>query len=93
MNYILPAAYCRYCGMFALDEVWEGIERVDGTRSVLSAQDQMAILRGWHALVRSQSTDIFYWMMLAEYDDLLRHGYQKKVLLRDIPCSARMFIL
>ena len=50
MDYILPAAYCRYCGMFALDEVWEGIERVDGTRSVLSTQDQKAILRGWHAL-------------------------------------------
>ena len=53
MDYILPAAYCRYCGMFALDEVWEGIERVDGTRSVLSTQDQKAINLAGLACTRS----------------------------------------
>jgi hypothetical protein len=66
---LLPAAYCYYCEMFVLDEVLEGIERVDGTLSVLSAQDQKVLMRGWHTLVRLQSVETFYWMTDVEHDD------------------------
>ena len=58
---ILPAAYFSYCRLYRIDEIFGGIEREDGTLSVLSAEDQKSLLRGWHALVCSLAGQSLYW--------------------------------
>jgi hypothetical protein len=60
---ILPAAYFSYCRMYQVNEVLEGIEREDGTLSVLSAEDQKTLLRGWHALVYNMAGQSLYWIL------------------------------
>jgi hypothetical protein len=63
MHRFLPAAYYKYCEIFVLDEVLEGVQRLDGTISILSAEDQKVVMRGWHQLVKSQSEHLF-WLTL-----------------------------
>jgi hypothetical protein len=66
---ILPAAYYRYCEIFAEDGVLEGITRPDGTLSTLSVQDQRAVMKGWHRLLQKQPSNTFQWMMFELEDD------------------------
>ena len=60
---ILPAAYFSYCRSYQIDEILGGIEREDGTLSVLSAEDQKSLLRGWHALVDNLNGQSLYWIL------------------------------
>jgi hypothetical protein len=60
---ILPAAYFSYCRSYRIDEVLGGIEREDGTLSVLSAEDQKSLLRGWHELVDNLAGQSLYWLL------------------------------
>jgi hypothetical protein len=60
---ILPAVYFSYCGSYQIDEVLGGIEREDGTLSILSAEDQKSLLRGWHTLIDELPNQTLYWLL------------------------------